>query len=136
MMLLVNLVSIIIQLIYRQCPQGFNDYIVIVAVINCINNTVVFMVTIIEPIMCIFFITGALDYPLFGTTYDYLMNNEASTVITNPYCPPERFYDFYLGNCDFTLSSSTDGCSSYQPQPLLTCYQGMPFHNSLNIAFI
>lgn len=67
---------------------------------------------------------GALTKPIFGSSSDYTMNDEATTVITDLYCPPEYFYDFYLGNCNQTLASSTDGCSSYQPQPVLSCYEG------------
>ena len=67
---------------------------------------------------------GALTSPVFGSSSDYAMNDDATTVITDLYCPSENFYDFYLGNCDQTRASSTDGCLSYQPQPVLTCYEG------------
>ena len=81
------------------------------------DNTIVFLSNYL-------LFLGALSYPTFGMSTDYAMNNEATTVATDLYCPPELFYDFDFNNCNQTLATSSDGCSSYQPQSAITCYNG------------
>ena len=66
---------------------------------------------------------GALPTPVFGSLTDYAMNDEAATVVTDLFCSSEIFYDLNLSRCGKTLVSSNDGCSTYHPQPVLTCYQ-------------
>ena len=73
---------------------------------------------------CCPLIIGALTYPAFGTSSDYSMNTEATTVATDVYCSPNQFYDFVFDNCNQTLANSTDGCLSHQPQQLITCFTG------------
>ena len=74
--------------------------------------------------------------PAFGTSNDYAMNNEATTVVSDLYCPDENLYDIQLDNCNQTLASSTDGCSSYQPQPVITCYDGKNKTIEINSGYI
>ena len=61
---------------------------------------------------------------MFGSVSDYGTDDEATTVVTDLTCPADRFYEFNLLNCNLTDAKSSNGCLSYEFQPVITCYDG------------
>ena len=61
---------------------------------------------------------------MFGSVFDYGTDGEATTVVTDLTCPADQFYEFNLLNCNLTDANSNNGCLSYEPQPVITCYNG------------
>ena len=77
---------------------------------------------------CFPLLLGARLNPIIGTPSDFGSDSDSSNIVNDLTCPNGNVdFQIHVYDCDIGYSNSTDGCLSYYPQPVITCFEGINY---------